>query len=163
MAFYNSPFNATIVNKRIEGEGTFTFENKSIYQGSFKDGQFHGKGTIYFANGGKLEADWKMGLASDEKFTFVDGLTYQNENWDYCTKQDRRFYEERVHGFSQGIPQLSNGGASGVIPIQSDQHGYCYYDEKNGGNLFSFDGDLIGLPNEEELKWIKTRQFKSRG
>lgn len=61
MAFYNSPFNATIVNKRyflingeqdsfhraiiknpslrIEGEGTFAFENKSIYRGSFKDGQ----------------------------------------------------------------------------------------------------------------------------
>jgi hypothetical protein len=50
MAFYQSPFDATIVNKRyivpyiaeierIEGEGTFTFENKSVYRGTFKDGQ----------------------------------------------------------------------------------------------------------------------------
>ncbi len=52
MAFYNSPFNATVVNKRqeivkllinrIEGEGTFTFENKNVYKGTFKDGQYLG-------------------------------------------------------------------------------------------------------------------------
>jgi hypothetical protein len=77
MSFHGSPFNATIVNKRyskftrIEGSGIYTFQNGTVYKGFFKDGQydalirFHGKGTLYFTNGSKLDADWELGIASN--------------------------------------------------------------------------------------------------
>ena len=28
------------------------------------------------------------------KYTFADGLVYEQENWDYCDGYDRRFYTE---------------------------------------------------------------------
>ena len=69
-----------------------------------------------------------------------------------------------MNGFSQGTPQLTNAGTAGVIPIQSEKNGYCYYSEEadGTGNLYSFDGDLIGPPSTEELEWIKTRQYKEK-
>ncbi|KAI8897658.1 hypothetical protein BC833DRAFT_31960 [Globomyces pollinis-pini] len=161
MAFHNSPFNATIVNKRIEGTGTFTFKNGSIYKGSFKDGMFHGKGTIFFVNGGKLDADWTLGQASKEIFTFDDGLVYTKEGWDYCTKTDRRFYQERINGFLPGEPKLTNLTDSPVVPIVTDDHGYCYYDAAET-KLYSFDGEVLRQPTIDEKKWLELQIYQSR-
>jgi hypothetical protein len=82
--------------------------------------RFHGFGTIHFLNGGKYEATWNNGVAvevrvhqiidmlwtkrySQGKYTFKDGLEYAEENWNYCTKGDRRFFHERVEGFTKSI------------------------------------------------------------
>ena len=35
----------------MNGYGAKTFEDGSIYTGQFKDGNFHGNGTIIYANG----------------------------------------------------------------------------------------------------------------
>ena len=39
---------------RMDGRGKFTMSNNNIYIGEFKDGQFHGKGTLYFPQIGRL-------------------------------------------------------------------------------------------------------------
>ncbi|KAH6577950.1 hypothetical protein BASA82_000345 [Batrachochytrium salamandrivorans] len=158
MAFRGSPFDAEIVNERIEGEGKYTFPNGNIYIGHFKDGKFHGFGTIYFCNGGKLMAQWTHGVASEEKYTFGDGLGYSINDWDYCTEKDRRFYSERVNGFFQGKLQLSNDlNGTPVTPIMTKDIGYCYY-SKEDGRLHSFEGDHSTRdPSPEEMKWIKQR------
>lgn len=31
---------------KMDGTGTYTFKNKSYYKGSFRDGQFHGRGEL---------------------------------------------------------------------------------------------------------------------
>ncbi|KAI8909730.1 hypothetical protein EDD86DRAFT_190822 [Gorgonomyces haynaldii] len=157
MAFHGSPFQATIVNKRIEGSGRYTFPNGNIYVGELKDGHFHGKGTIYFADGGKLEAKWTHGIASEEKLTFADGLEYKDQDWDYCTLQDRRFYQERVRGFVPGEPQLSNDEKSAAVPITTDDFGYGYYAD---GQLNLFDGTRVREPQLDEKVWLATQQVK---
>jgi hypothetical protein len=109
MAFHGSPFEAEIVNERydyifnfrIHGKGKYTFTDGKVYVGDFKDGQFDGIGTIHFTNGDKYEAEWKDGIAIKGQFTFKDGLKYEENDWDYCTLADRRFYHERVNGFKE--------------------------------------------------------------
>lgn len=32
------------------------------------------------------------------KYTFADGLAYEEENWEYCDGYDRRFYTEICKG-----------------------------------------------------------------
>ena len=32
------------------------------------------------------------------KYTFADGLRYEEENWEYCDGYDRRFYTETQSG-----------------------------------------------------------------
>ncbi|TPX58436.1 hypothetical protein PhCBS80983_g03155, partial [Powellomyces hirtus] len=95
MAFAGSPFEAEIVNDRIEGHGKYTFPDGNVYIGEFKDGHFHGTGTIHFMNGGKYNAKWEFGKAVEGTYTFKDGLEYKSDEWDYCTDVDRRFYSER--------------------------------------------------------------------
>ncbi|KAL2911955.1 hypothetical protein HK105_208565 [Polyrhizophydium stewartii] len=155
MAFHGSPFEAEAVNERIEGEGRYTFPDGNVYIGQFKDGQFHGTGTIYFLTGGKHEAEWVNGVAIKEEFTFSDGLRYDERNWDYCTEQDRRFFSERVGGFLPGGPQLSNDpGGMPSAPIMTQDLGYCYY-AKQDGLLHTFDGAAARKPTASELEWIR--------
>ena len=64
--------------------------------------RFHGAGTLYFSNGGQFEANWEYGRAMGEgsggTYTFKDGLKYQENEWEYCTLSDRRFYSEICNG-----------------------------------------------------------------
>ena len=67
------------------------------------DHRFHGRGTLYFPNGGKFEAEWERGRAvgssgSGGQLTFRDGLQYQETDWRYCDRIDRRFWTEICHG-----------------------------------------------------------------
>ncbi len=43
------------------GKGTFVISPKSVYNGSFKDGKYHGHGTCTFPNGAKYVGQWKNG------------------------------------------------------------------------------------------------------
>lgn len=85
---------------RIDGSGMYKYPSGNVYVGEFNDGQFHGRGTLYFKTGGRYDADWENGVAKNGKYTFADGLEYDRGNWDYCTEADRRFYSERTSGFS---------------------------------------------------------------
>ena len=64
--------------------------------------RFHGHGVLYFPNGGEFEADWEKGRAVGEgsggKYTFKDGLKYEEDDWQYCNGLDRRFYSEICNG-----------------------------------------------------------------
>ena len=48
---------------RFEGNGVYAFATDTIYQGKFRDGMFHGPGTLYFPNGSKYEGLWENGAA----------------------------------------------------------------------------------------------------
>ena len=50
---------------RLEGHAEFTFPSGTTYIGEFKDGEFHGHGTLKYANGAKYEAIWEKGIAKE--------------------------------------------------------------------------------------------------
>lgn len=51
----------------------------------------HGHGSIYWPRGQVMDGTWNRGKMEKEKrYTFADGLTYQEDNWTYCTFPDRR-------------------------------------------------------------------------
>ncbi|KAJ3127265.1 MORN repeat-containing protein 5 [Nowakowskiella sp. JEL0407] len=154
MAFFGSPFQADVVNGRIEGKGVYTFPDGNMYTGFFKDGQFHGKGTLHFKNGGKFEAEWNKGKSSQGRYTFKDGLEYKLENWDYCTDKDRRFYSERVSGFRHGKPQLTNDiSGPPEIPVGTYDVGDGYY-KLETNSIFTYSGEFVRNPDESEQEWI---------
>lgn len=95
--------------RRMEGYGTYHFPTETRYEGQMNDGEFHGKGTLFFPNGSRYDATWEHGLAIEGKYTFADGLGYDEENWEYCDGYDRRFYTEICHGLKPaGRSQLTN-------------------------------------------------------
>lgn len=46
----------------MEGHGSYSFPTETRYEGDMLDGEFHGKGTLYFSNGSKYEATWDHGM-----------------------------------------------------------------------------------------------------
>lgn len=87
------------------------------------------------------------------KFTFKDGLEYQEQNWDYCTAKDRRFYSERVYGFLSGETQLSNSNQT--VPPGTLDVGDGYYDPKDSSIHEYTAGTIIRLPDEDEARWMR--------
>eukprot|EP00026_Physarum_polycephalum_P021455 Phypoly_transcript_24710.p1 GENE.Phypoly_transcript_24710~~Phypoly_transcript_24710.p1 ORF type:complete len:159 (+),score=31.25 Phypoly_transcript_24710:69-479(+) len=82
----------------MDGKGKYIFPDGSYYKGEMKDGMFHGQGTMYFKGHGKYKAEWCEGVVVKGEYTFADGLVYKEENWDYCTEKDRRFFNEIQYG-----------------------------------------------------------------
>lgn len=105
-------------NGRMEGAGKFTFPNGNVYVGQFLNNSFHGHGCIHFPGSGKYEATWVRGVPSGGKYTFGDGLSYEEQEWKYCTPGDRRFFTEHQHGIEPaGRDQLANSkDLSRVLP-----------------------------------------------
>ncbi|KAI9139501.1 MORN repeat-containing protein 5 [Paraphysoderma sedebokerense] len=155
MAFHGSPFQADVVNGRIEGSGKYTFKDGNVYIGDLKDGQFHGKGTIHFAHGGRYEAVWENGIAIKGSYTFEDNLAYESSNWDYLTQKDRRFYSERLNGIHPAdATQLTNSGKLPPIPISTYDTGDGYYDPSTGFVHDYLTHAKVREVDQEERKWI---------
>jgi hypothetical protein len=47
----NSRYEGPTENGWFQGHGKFYFPNDIIYDGEFDKGEFHGKGTLIYANG----------------------------------------------------------------------------------------------------------------
>jgi len=93
--------------KRMEGNGIFTFPSGDKYVGEFKDGVFHGEGTVFFSNthgSGQFRAMWEDGVAVKGLYIFQDGLEYDPTGWGYCVPGDRRLWSEQLTYISPPPP-----------------------------------------------------------
>ena len=87
------------------------------YHGEFKDGQFHGPGTLVFPGRGRYTAHWELGKAVDGRYTFSDGLEYRNADWTYCNgSTDRRFFTEHAAGIAPAGRTAVRNDASRRVP-----------------------------------------------
>lgn len=50
----------------------------------------HGRGSIYWPRGQIMDGIWDRGRLTQMRYTFADGLLYQEDEWNYCTFPDRR-------------------------------------------------------------------------
>jgi hypothetical protein len=98
----------------MDGKGEFTFPNGTRYVGELSDGEFHGKGVLYFPGRGRYEAEWDHGKVVQGRLFFEDGLEFEDENWIYCSPEDRRYYCEVTDG-------LHPAGESYITPTRQEQ------------------------------------------
>ncbi|GAB1602977.1 MORN repeat-containing protein 5-like [Argonauta hians] len=155
MEYTGSGYRGNIVNDQFEGVGDYTFVTEIKYTGHFKDGMFHGPGMLYFPNSkSKYKAVWEDSRAMGGKYTFSDGLKYQENNWDYGSGFDRRFYTEICTGLKPaGTSQLTNITPPAIIPETFYDCGDGLYDPEER-IVYRYNSDFLRNADDEEHAWI---------
>uniref|UniRef100_A0A4W5LJ03 MORN repeat-containing protein 5 n=1 Tax=Hucho hucho TaxID=62062 RepID=A0A4W5LJ03_9TELE len=146
---------------RMEGEGEYKFPTETRYVGDMKDGMFHGKGVLYFPNGSKYEGTWEKGISKQGKYTFSDGLEYQEKDWEFCDGYDRQFYTERCNGLKPaGESQLTDLDPPRVIPDGCYDCGDGFYDP-NTRVITDYEHHFLRNADDNEREWIVSTCRKS--
>ena len=52
-----------------------------------------GEGILY-VKGGYFKGEFEYGRMTEGAFYYADGLKFEEEDWTYCTAEDRRFKVE---------------------------------------------------------------------
>ncbi|XP_062870449.1 MORN repeat-containing protein 5 isoform X2 [Trichomycterus rosablanca] len=154
MEFTGSSYSGAYRNGRMEGRGEYRLPTQTRYEGEMQDGMFHGKGVLHFPNGSQYEGTWEKGICKQGRFTFADGLKYEETDWDYCNGFDRRFYSERCHGLKPaGESQLTNKDPAPVIPDDCCDCGDGFYNPKNRV-VTGYAGNFLRTADDQEHEWI---------
>ncbi|PAA61479.1 hypothetical protein BOX15_Mlig026783g1 [Macrostomum lignano] len=154
MEYLGSSYEGDIKNERMEGKGKYSFPTDTKYEGEMKDGMFHGKGTLYFPNGSKYDARWENGVAVEGKYTFADGLVFEEENWQYCDGYDRRFYTEVTDSLKPaGRSQLTNRIPPREIPKGCYDCGESFYNP-NTRVVMNPNMKFVRNADDDEHEWI---------
>ena len=142
------------------GEGTYAL-GQCKYIGEIRDGNFHGKGTLYIKGSGKWDGVWDNGKMVTGNYVFSDGLEHKpitEDSWKYCSNTDPRFYEEIKKGNpnnKEGIEfETARGDKQVALPVGTYDFGEGYYDPKKL-SICSFEtGDPSCVPTKEEKEFI---------
>ncbi|XP_018053059.1 PREDICTED: MORN repeat-containing protein 5-like [Atta colombica] len=150
---YKGMWNA--INKT--GIGRYVTPYKVVIEGEFRDGMLHGHGSMYWPCGQRMDAVWNRGKMEQRRYTFADGLSYRENDWDYCTYPDRRFYKCVVNGLKPAGEVLkTNDQPTKIIPP------FCY---DSGTGIFDLNSNcvtsyhnckkVLKIPTAIESAWIK--------
>ncbi|KAK7505005.1 hypothetical protein BaRGS_00003575 [Batillaria attramentaria] len=154
MEYTGSSYEGDWVQGRMEGKGTYCFPTETRYEGDMRDGMFHGNGTLFFPNGSKYEARWENGYAIEGKYTFADGLQYEEVDWEYCDGYDRRFYTEICDGLQPaGRSQLTNKVPPREIPEGCYDCGDGFYNP-NTRVVVDYNNKFLRNADDDEHEWI---------
>ncbi len=101
---------------------------------------------------------WERGIMKDGKYFFYDDLEYKEDNWNYCTSKDRRFYTEVKKGLRPDEKTLITNDINGPQPIPEGTYdvGDGYYDPAKE-KIFDYKGDFKRELEPEEKEWIITK------
>lgn len=70
-----------------------------VLEGEYRNGMLHGHGSMHWPLGQRIDGTWNRGKITQKRYTFADGLSYEEEGWEYCTLPDRRL--DSVQFFNQ--------------------------------------------------------------
>jgi hypothetical protein len=144
---------------RFHGKGVYVLKNNVKYEGNFNDGEFNGEGTL-FVNKGCYKGIWKNGKLIEGGFIFEDGLEYSkiNENnWNYCSKKDPRFYGEIKDGLGLTDPLKYPSANTNVDKLPKGAYDVIdgYFVSKTH-TIYSYEtNEQLRVPDEAEIEWIK--------
>ncbi|XP_032688925.1 MORN repeat-containing protein 5 isoform X2 [Odontomachus brunneus] len=140
-----------------ESIGRYVTSNKVILEGKFQDGMLHGRGSIYWPRGQVMDGTWNRGKMEKKRYTFADGLTYQEDNWTYCTFPDRRFYKCIVNGLRPARKVLrTNEQPTKIIPPFCYDTGIGIFDPGKECVLsYRNCKKVLHIPTMAESVWIK--------
>lgn len=142
---------------RFHGKGTYMLHG-SRYEGGFSDGQFHGEGTLFVKNG-YYQGLWRQGRLVDGGFIFGDGLQHRKvgyKYWDYCSRYDRRFYQEIKDGLPVGqrLREVTAHKHANDLPTGCYDTIDGYYDVKKHAVFSYTTNEVIRTPGHEEIDFI---------
>jgi formylglycine-generating enzyme required for sulfatase activity len=123
------------LNGKLEGQGTFTYSDGSVYIGQWKQNQRNGQGSFTRPNGSKYQGQWKNDAFEGQGiYLYADGSLYQGQ-WKNNRRNGAGTYTTSKGAKFQG--QWKNGKLIGKgILITSDGQKYL--------GSFNKDGRLIG-------------------
>ncbi|XP_014482285.1 PREDICTED: MORN repeat-containing protein 5-like [Dinoponera quadriceps] len=140
-----------------EGIGRYVTPNQVILEGEFRDGMLHGHGSIYWPRAQVMDGVWNRGKMEEKKrYIFADGLTYQENEWNYCIFPDRRFYKCVVNGLRPAGKVLkTNDQPTKIIPPFCYDTGAGIFDP-NEGCILSYRKckKILSIPTTIESIWI---------
>jgi hypothetical protein len=149
----NRCFNYSVLFRADDANGRYVFSNGSVYDGGFKDGQFHGPGRLHFPGKGTFVGEWSQGKMVQGSYVFADGLEFAAKEWDYLLESDRRFWSEIQEGILGGdCVQLTNRDPPPEIPLGCYDVGDGYYNPRTR-QVYSYRGDVLRSANEQEEQW----------
>ncbi|XP_009867951.1 PREDICTED: MORN repeat-containing protein 5-like, partial [Apaloderma vittatum] len=88
------------------------------------------------------------------KYTFADGLEYEDKKWHYCDGYDRRFYTEICSGLKPaGISQLTNLDPPRKIPEGCYDCGDGFYNPETRV-IVDYKFRFLRNADDDEHEWI---------
>lgn len=88
------------------------------------------------------------------EYIFNDNLSFEKEGWKHCINDDRRFYQEYLHGIKpSGATQQTREDKPHNIPTGTYDTGDGYY-EPVKSIVYNYDGKIHRTPTEQEVKFI---------
>nr|QBK89434.1 MAG: MORN repeat protein [Mimivirus LCMiAC02] len=95
-------YKGELVNKLINGKGTYTWHTGNVYKGQWKDSKRYGKGKMIYSNGDIYEGWWKNDKKhGNGKYTYYNGDIYEGR-WE----NDKRCKEESEEEISHNNDTL---------------------------------------------------------
>uniref|UniRef100_A0A2A4IRH0 MORN repeat-containing protein 5 n=1 Tax=Heliothis virescens TaxID=7102 RepID=A0A2A4IRH0_HELVI len=143
----------------MNGYGEYTFPNGVRYEGNFKDGRMHGKGSLlYDADGGTciIRGRFHNGVMVERTLLFSDTLEYNEHDWRYCAMPDRRFaVEYDIDLMPAGKSYLTADQPTKKIPEGYYDTGDGFFNPKTKVTCKYDDLSAIErAPSLREQKWI---------
>lgn len=156
----------------LNGTGVYVFENKSRYEGEWKNGNQNGKGKYIYSAGDIYDGNWLEGKKHGfGKYTFLDGSyyegSYKNGVWDGEGKfvssdgiiQTGKFNNGKLNGIGTVVYKSGDKYAGNFINNKMEGNGTIYFangdrfegqfkdDKRNGPGVkfFSKGGTLKGV------------------
>ena len=91
------------------------------------------------------------------EYIFNDNLTFEKDKWKHCAGDDRRFYQQYLHGIKpSGATQQTREDKPYTIPTGTYDTGDGYY-EPVKSIIYTFDGKILRTPEEDEVKFIMAK------
>ena len=139
-------YNGEFVNNKKCGNGTLV-NDKFIYDGQFKDGLFHGKGTIEFNSGCIYLGDFVDNIIEGEgRFIYDDGKYYIGKFHNYKRHGDGILFSKNNEIIYQGTFVDDKYDGQGTLLLNEGIHyiGDFKNGEKNGhGELYDKNNNII--------------------
>ena len=87
------------------------------FEGELRNGVFHGHGTLEWPQKQRIDGVWLRGKLQEKRYTFADGLVYQEKDWNYCQFPDRRSVTQEYYNTISKSQIKSNLQLSGTTMI----------------------------------------------
>ncbi|KOC59120.1 MORN repeat-containing protein 5 [Habropoda laboriosa] len=156
----------------MEGIGKFILPHGTVFEGEFRDGTFHGRGSAYWPRGQRVDGIWYQGECKDKRYIFDDGLNFRNKDWEYCKFPDRRYLACLKYGLKPAGATLRTNKRNGfVIPPMCYDSGIgifnprtrcitSYRDSKKKAPLeqliqLSERSKILKIPDTKFAQWVE--------